>query len=488
MGFSVAVAKVVDKAGYNLPAGPAILSAVFEGIQLPIDKALSVESKYFAKLLTDPVARNIIRTTFISKQAAEKGARRPAGVPKTNFTKVGVLGAGMMGAGIALVSAKAGIDVVLIDRDTATAEKGKAYSEKAFAKEISRGTMSQEQADAILARITPTDDFALLAGCQMVIEAVFEDVAVKADITRKAEAVLPVDAIFATNTSTLPIAQLAGASARRAQFIGTHFFSPVDRMGLVEIIMGKQTAPATLAKAMDFVARLRKTPIVVNDSRGFYTSRVFRMMIFEGAAMLEEGIAPARIENAARSVGFPVGPLALLDEVTLELPVKILDDAAGEPGNTYTIEKGLTVLRRMIALGRGSRKAGGGFYDYPAGAPKQLWPGLVTEFAIAGEQPPQHDLKARFLYAQANETARCMEEGVIETAEDGDLGALYGWGFPAWTGGTLSYIDTVGIAAFVAEADRLAQLYGARFAPTAWLRDKAAKGEGFYPRPTARLG
>ncbi len=483
MGFSVGVAQVVDKAGYNMPAAPAILSAVFEGIQLPIDKALSVESKYFAKLLTDPVARNIIRTTFISKQAAEKGARRPAGVAKTTFTKVGVLGAGMMGAGIALISAQAGIDVVLIDRDVATAEKGKGYSAKVFGKQVAKGAMTQDKADAILARITPTDDFAQLDGCQMVIEAVFEDLGIKAETTRKAEAVIPADAIFASNTSTLPIGQLAEASARPAQFIGTHFFSPVDRMGLVEVIMGKQTAPETLAKALDFVAQVRKTPIVVNDSRGFYTSRVFRMMIFEGVAMLEEGVEPARIENAAKAAGFPVGPLALLDEVTMELPVKILEDAAGEAGNTYTIEKGMAVLKRMIAMGRGSRKAGGGFYAYPEGAPKHLWKGLAEEFPVSAEQPDQSELKARLLYAQAIETARCLEEGVIETSEDGDLGAVYGWGFPAWTGGTLSFIDTVGIAAFVAECDRLAQLYGERFAPSAWLRARADKGEGFYPDP-----
>ena len=484
MGFSVGVAQVVNKAGYNLPAAPAILSAVFEGIQLPMDKALSVESKYFAKLLTDPVARNIIRTTFISKQAAEKGARRPAGVPKASFTKICVLGAGMMGAGIALVSAQAGIDVVLLDRDVATAEKGKAYSAKAFGKLIAKGTMTQEKADVILAHITPTDDFAQLEGCQMVIEAVFEDAGIKADTTKKAEAVLPADAIFASNTSTLPIGQLAQASVRPDQFIGTHFFSPVDRMGLVEVIIGKQTSPETLARTLDFVAQVRKTPIVVNDSRGFYTSRVFRMMIFEGVAMLEEGVEPARIENAAKSVGFPVGPLALLDEVTMELPVKIIEDAAGLDGNTYTIEKGFDVLKRMITLGRGSRKVGGGFYEYPQGASKHLWQGLRQEFPPAAQQPPQADLKARFLYAQANETARCFEEGVIETAEDGDLGAIYGWGFPAWTGGTLSFIDTVGIAAFVAEADRLAQLYGARFAPSAWLRERAARGEGFYPAST----
>jgi 3-hydroxyacyl-CoA dehydrogenase/enoyl-CoA hydratase/3-hydroxybutyryl-CoA epimerase len=479
-GMTMAAARVVNSAGYNLPAPAAILSAVFEGIQLPFDKALSVEGKYFAKLLTDPVARNIIRTTFISKQGAEKGARRPAGVPKTVFTKIGVLGAGMMGAGIALVAAQAGIDVVLIDRDQASADKGKGYSEKAFGKRIAKGSLTQDRADAMLARITPTDDFAKLDGCQMVVEAVFEDAAVKAEATRKAEQYLPADAIFATNTSTLPIGGLSAASSRPSQFIGTHFFSPVDRMGLVEIIMGKQTAPETLAKALDLVAQLRKTPIVVNDSRGFYTSRVFRMFIFEGVAMLEEGIEPARIENAAKAAGFPIGPLALLDEVTMELPVKIIDDAAGEPGNTYTIEGGYKVLKRMIELGRGSRKAGGGFYEYLDGGSKRIWHGLAQEFPIAADQPEQETLKNRFLYSQAIETARCFEEGVIETAEDGDLGAIYGWGYPAWTGGTLSFIDTVGIAAFVAEADRLARTCGSRFAPSAWLRDRAARGENFY--------
>lgn len=480
LGMTLDSARVVSTGGYNLPAPAAILSAVFEGIQLPFDKALAVEGKYFAKLLTNPVARNIIRTTFISKQGAEKGARRPTGVPKTVFTKIGVLGAGMMGAGIALVAAQAGIDVVLIDRDQASADKGKGYSEKAFDKLVTKGSLTQDKADAMLARISPTDDFARLDGCQMVIEAVFEDAAVKAEATRKAEQYLPADAVFATNTSTLPIGGLAAASSRPAQFIGTHFFSPVDRMGLVEIIMGKQTAPETLAKALDLVAQLRKTPIVVNDSRGFYTSRVFRMFIFEGAAMLEEGIEPARIENAAKAAGFPIGPLALLDEVTIELPVKIIDDAAGEPGNTYTIEKGYQVLKRMIELGRGSRKAGGGFYEYLDGGSKRIWRGLAQEFPVAADQPEQAFLKNRFLYSQAIETARCFEEGVIETVEDGDLGAIYGWGYPAWTGGTLSFIDTVGIGDFIAEADQLAQACGSRFAPSAWLRDRAARGEGFY--------
>ena len=490
MSFSVAAAKVVDKAGYNLPAPGAILSAVFEGIQLPFDRALSVESKYFATLLTGPVARNIIRSTFISKLAAEKGARRPAGVPQASFTRIGVLGAGMMGAGIALVTAQAGIDVVLIDRDTATAQKGKAYSEKVFGKQVAKGSLTRDKADAMLARITPTDDFALLAGCDLVVEAVFEDMGIKAETTRKAEAVLPKGAVFATNTSSLPITGLAKASARPEQFIGLHFFSPVDRMGLVEVIMGKQTGKEALAKALDFIAKLRKTPIVVNDSRGFYTSRVFRMFIFEGVAMLQDGVEPARIENAAKAAGFPIGPLALLDEVTMELPVKIVAEAAADTStvNKYTIENGAQVLDRMIALGRGSRKAGGGFYDYPATGGKHLWAGLAKEFPPAAEQPSHEELQKRFLYAQANETAQTFEEGVLETVEDADLGAIYGWGFPAWTGGTLSYIDTVGIAEFVAESDRLAKAWGSRFAPSDWLRAKAAKGEGFYPAPSAHKG
>ncbi|MBB3982738.1 3-hydroxyacyl-CoA dehydrogenase/enoyl-CoA hydratase/3-hydroxybutyryl-CoA epimerase [Sphingobium fontiphilum] len=478
----------IAQKGYNTPAPQAILSCVFEGLQLPFDKALAVESKYFAKLLTDPVARNIIRTTFISKLAAEKGARRPAGVPKSEVRKLGVLGAGMMGAGIAFVSATAGIEVVLLDRDVPTAEKGKAYTAKVQGKLIEKGKLSQDKADAVLARITPTDDYALLEGCDMIVEAVFEDMGIKAETTRKAEAVIPASAVYASNTSSLPISELAKASQRPDQFIGIHFFSPVDRMGLVEVIVGKQTSKETLARALDFIAQLRKTPIVVNDSRGFYTSRVFRMFIFEGVAMLEDGVEPARIENAAKAAGFPIGPLALLDEVTMELPVKIIDEAARDAAmtvNKYTIERGMPVLQRMIALGRGSRKAGGGFYEYPATGGKRLWPGLAQEFPPAAEQPDLEELKKRFLYSQANETAQTLEEGVLETPEDADLGAIYGWGFPAWTGGTLSYIDTVGIATFVAEADRLAKLYGSRFAPSAWLRAKAEKGEGFYPAATA---
>ena len=468
------------KSGYNLPAPLAILNAVFHGMQLPFDKALAVEGKYFARLLTDPVSRNIIRTTFISRQAAEKGARRPAGVPKFEVKKVGVLGAGMMGAGIAFVSANAGIEVVLLDRDVPTAEKGKAYSAKVLGKQIEKGKLTQEKADAILARITPTDDFAALQGCDLIVEAVFEDTAIKAETTRKAEAVIPAQAVFASNTSTLPISQLAAASKRPEQFIGLHFFSPVDRMGLVEVIMGKHTSKETLAKGLDFIAQLRKTPIVVNDSRGFYTSRVFQMLIHEGAAMLGEGVPPAVIENAARAVGMPVGPLALLDELTLDLPLKIVDQAVAEEGDRYTPPAGVAVMRRMKdEIGRSSRKEGGAFYEYPEGGTKHLWKGLGEHFPVKDGWDIE-DLKKRYLYAQAMETIRCLEEGVLETPQDADLGSVYGWGFPGWTGGTISYVDTVGIEKFVEEADRLAQRYGPRFLPSAWLREKAARGESFY--------
>ena len=484
LAYTMAAAAIAKK-GYNTPAPLAILATVFEGMQLPFDKALAVEGKYFAKLLSDPVAGNIIRTSFISKQAAEKGARRPAGVPKSEVRKVGVLGAGMMGAGIAYVSANAGIEVILLDRDNPTAEKGKAYSSKVQSKLIEKGKLTQDKADAVRARITATDDYALLEGCDLVVEAVFEDPAIKADTTRKAEAVIPQNAVFASNTSTLPISQLAQASQRPDQFIGIHFFSPVDRMGLVEVIMGKQTSQETLAKALDYIAQLRKTPIVVNDSRGFYTSRVFQTFIHEGGAMLMEGVPPAVIENAAKAAGMPTGPLALLDELTFDLPLKIVDQAIAEEGDKYTPPAGVPALRKMRdELGRSGRKSGGGFYDYPEGGQKHLWKGLAEHFPVTADYDVE-ELKKRYLYAQAMETARCLEEGVLKTPQDADLGAVYGWGFPLWSGGTISYIDTVGIETFVAEADRFAQKYGPRFLPSVWLRERAAKGQAFYDEAPA---
>jgi len=482
MFFSFKSAKATTM-GRNYPAPIAITSAVFEGVQLPFDRALKVESKYFAKLLTGPVARNIIRTSFINKSAAERLINRPAGVPKLSVKKLGVLGAGLMGSGIANVAAGVGMEVILLDNTGERAAAGKSAVAATLAKDVQRARRTQHEADAILARITPTADYALLENCDLVVEAVFEDTAIKAAVTAKAEAVLPSTAIFATNTSTLPITGLAKASMRPDQFIGLHFFSPVERMALVEVIMGKSTSQETLAKGLDFVAQLRKTPIVVNDRRGFFTSRVFATFTHEGMAMLEEGITPARIENGAKQAGMPIGPLALLDEVTLDLTYKIIQQSTAELGAAYEPPCGTNVLRRMIETEkRPSRRAGGGFYDYPKDAPKHIWPGLQEIYPAAAVQPDIAEIKNRFLYVQAMETARCLEEGVLMHAEDGDLGSTLGWGFPLWTGGTLSLIDTVGLENFIKTCDALAQEHGKRFAPSPWLRARAAAGQSFLTR------
>ena len=466
---------------HNYPAAQAILSAVFDGVQMPMDLALKLEGKYFAKLLAGPEARNIIRTSFVSKGEAERLARRPQGVDKAVVKTVGVLGAGMMGSGIAFVSALAGIDVALLDSTPEAAERGRANCAKLLAKDVERKRRTPQDADAILARIRPTTDFADLAGSDIVVEAVFEDAAIKADVTRKTEAAIGKKVIFASNTSTLPISELAKAFGRPTDFIGLHFFSPVDRMALVEVIMGRQTSQETLAHALDFVAQLRKTPIVVNDSRGFYTSRVFQTFIHEGMAMLAEGVAPALIENAARLAGMPVGPLAVTDEVTLELPMKIIREAEAQDGAAYQRPAGANVLKRMIdELGRPGRKAGGGFYEYPEGGKKQLWSGLATAFPVAAVQPDLSEVKTRLLYIQALDTVRCLDEGVLTHPADADLGSVLAWGYPTYTGGTISFIETIGLPEFVATSDRLAQLYGERFRAPDSLRAKAAKNERFY--------
>ena len=477
--FTMATAKLRARYGDNYPAPISVLTVLFEGIQVPFDKGLLVESRHFARLISDPVGRNIIRTTFVNKGAAEKGARRPVGLAATKVSKVGILGAGMMGAGIAYVSAKAGIDVVLLDTSLAAAEKGKDYSSKLIAKQIERGATTQAKADGMLARITPTTDYADLAGVDLVVEAVFEDTAIKSDVTRKAAAVISGNALFASNTSTLPISQLAEAFERPEDFIGLHFFSPVDRMALVEVIMGGKTCPEALARALDYVAQIRKTPIVVNDSRGFYTSRVFQTFIHEGMELLREGVSPALIENVARQAGMPVGPLAVTDEVTLELPMRIVKQSEAED-QSYTRPTSMEVMEKMVdQLGRPGRKGGGGFYDYPESGRKHLWKGLGEQFPRASEQPTADEVKKRLLYVQALETARCLEEGVLTHPADGDLGSVFGWGFPTWSGGTLSLIETVGVATFVTECDRMAQCYGARFLPTKGLRSMADAGRGF---------
>jgi 3-hydroxyacyl-CoA dehydrogenase/enoyl-CoA hydratase/3-hydroxybutyryl-CoA epimerase len=474
-------ARIAAQTQRNYPAPIAILDCIFAGTLMPIDKALDLESKYFAKLLCGPVSRNIVRTMFVSKGELAGLSRRPMDIPKAKFASVGVLGGGMMGSGIALVAAVAGLDVVLLDTDMARAEKGKAYAVGALDKDVQRGRRSRAQADAILQRIRPTTGYSDLARCEIVIEAVFEDQGIKADVTRKAEAVIAKGAVFASNTSTIPISELAGAAQRPAHFIGLHFFSPVDRMPLVEVILGRQTTAETLARALDFVGQLRMVPIVVKDSRGFYTSRVFQTFIHEGMRMVEEGVLPALVENAARMAGFPVGPLAVTDEVTLELPMKIVAESEKALGAEYVRPCAYNVMKRMLEeFERPGKRAGKGFYDYPEGGKKRLWPGLARAFPPAPLQPPVDELRKRLLFIQALETARCIESGVLSQAKEGDVGSVLGWGYPSWTGGTLSFIETVGLPDFIAECDRMAAAYGPRFTPSEWLRERAATGETFY--------
>jgi 3-hydroxyacyl-CoA dehydrogenase/enoyl-CoA hydratase/3-hydroxybutyryl-CoA epimerase len=431
----------------------------------------------------------MIRTLFINMQKANRGAARPMDIPPAKLDTVGILGAGMMGAGIAYVSALAGLNVILIDQSQEAADKGKAYTAKLNAKGIERGKLTAEKSDAILARITSTTDYAGLAKADLVIEAVFETREIKADVTKRAAAVLPKHAVFASNTSTLPITGLAEAWTAAGRdtggFIGIHFFSPVDKMQLVEIIKGKQTNAATLAVAMDYVKRIKKTPIVVNDSRGFYTSRVFGTYTREGMEMLVEGITPALIENAGKQTGMPMPPLALTDEVALDLVYKVTKQTAKDLGAAYKPSAVDPLIEKMVVeLGRIGKKAGKGFYDWPAEKDgiKRLWPGLKTlvKAKPEAEQPDVKELKTRFLYRQALEAARCYEEGVVTDPADADVGAILGWGFAPWTGGPLSLIDTVGVAAFVAECDRLAQRYGERFAPSKQLREMAKSGASFY--------
>ncbi len=483
--FLVGNSLVAKNTWHNFPAPNAIMSAVYEGCQLPFDRGLAVESKYFGKLLAGPVARNLMRTLFVNKGLADALARRPAGIAKSQVGKLGILGAGMMGAGIAYVSAQAGIEVVLLDTSREAAEKGRGYSSKLLAKGIQRGKVTQDQADALLSRIKATSDYADLAGCELVVEAVFEQRDIKADVTAKAEAVIGKGTVLASNTSTLPITGLAQASKRPANFIGIHFFSPVDKMPLVEIIVGRRTSEATLARALDYVGQLKKTPIVVNDSRGFYTSRVIGTISNEGQAMLAEGIAPALIENAAKMAGFPVGPLAVSDEVTLELQWKITRQTEQDLGARFIKPVGYDGLEKMIQLGRLGRRQGGGYYDYPADGPKRLWPGLKDHWPVSAEQPPVEEVMKRFLFIESLESVRCFEEGVIAHPADADLGSILGIGYPAWTGGALSYIETLGVPEFVAECQRLAKRYGPRFKPTRSLKKMAAAGEGFYPLPGA---
>ena len=469
----------------NYPAARAILQVVYEGLQLPIDQALRVESRWFAKILRSPQAAAMIRTLFVSMGELNKGARRPANVPVKPLKKIGVLGAGFMGGGIAYVSALAGLEVVLIDRDPETAEKGKAHSQKLMTDQVNRGRATTADRDTVLARIKPTADLVALKDCELVVEAVFEDRKVKEELISRTKNVLGDQAIFGSNTSTLPITSLAAAFKDRARFIGIHFFSPVERMMLVEIIMGKQTGDAALALALDYVRAIRKTPIVVNDSRGFYTSRVVGTYIREGHLMLTEGVPAAMIENVGRMAGMPVGPLALNDEVAVDLAWKILQATEADLGAKAIDPKQKALLEEMVEKrGRYGRKNSKGFYDYPPNGPKRLWQGL------ADLQPKKLDpdaidiavLKRRLLAIQALESARCIEEQVVTDVREADVGSILGFGFAPFTGGTISYIDGMGAAAFVDLCNSLAKDCGERFKPCKLLLEMAKKGETFYRR------
>ena len=476
-----------EKTYDNYPAPKHILSCVYEGLSTNLDTGLAIEARYFTNLVMSPVSKNMIRSLFFGMQEANKLASRPVGVPPQKYTKVGMLGAGMMGAGIAMSTATAGIDIVLLDTTQEAADKGKAYAAKQWGKQVAKGRMTQEAADALLARIHPTADYADLKGCELVIEAVFEKREIKADVTKKTEAVIGSDAIFASNTSTLPITGLAEASVRPANFIGLHFFSPAEKMPLVEIIVGKATSDATLARSMDYVRAIGKTPIVVNDSRGFYTSRVFGTYVSEGMALLEEGVPPALIDKAGLMAGMPVGPLALADEVSIELVYKIGQQTRADLGAAYVERAADRVAKKMVAeLGRLGRKSGAGFYDYPADGAKRLWPGLAQQFpqrvgadgtALIGLD----EIIERLILVQSVETARCLEEQVLRAPIDADVGAILGWGYPPFRGGPIGWLHTLGMPAAVATLDRLAERHGPRFAAPKILREMAAKGERFYP-------
>ncbi|MBI4860540.1 MAG: enoyl-CoA hydratase/isomerase family protein [Candidatus Riflebacteria bacterium] len=479
----VAPGMVFEKTKGCYPAPRAILAAIVEGALVDFDTALRIESRYFVSLATGQVAKNMIGTLWFQMNAAKSGKSRPAGFPARTFRTVGLLGAGMMGSGIAHACATAGIDVVLEDMTIERAEAGKAHSRKLLSKKVAQGYLSEERMAETLRRIKPTACIGDLAGCDLVIEAVFEDRGLKAQVTGETEACTSEATIFASNTSTLPITGLALASRRPDRFIGLHFFSPVDRMKLVEIIVGEKTSRETLAQAIDFVMQIKKIPIVVNDSRGFFTSRVFGTFVNEGMAMLGEGIDPSVIEQAAIQAGMPVGPLAVSDEVTLSLIAHIRDqtradlEAANQP---YVPHPAEAVLDRMVGtFGRKGRASGAGFYEYPRDGKKFLWPGLREHFARPDPGLPLKEVQDRLLFVQVVESIRCLEEGVLTNVQDANVGSILGLGFAPWSGGVLQYANQYGIREFEARARELARAYGARFEPPRLLVEKAGRNELF---------
>ena len=469
--LAVAPAVLAQKTRGLYPATQAILEAMVEGALVDYDTAVRIEARKLAKVMVGQNAKNMIQAFFFDLQAIRSGKARPKGFASWRPAKVGILGAGMMGAGIAHANASRGIACVLKDVSAEKAAAGLAAIRKVTAAQVKRGALDELGEAKLLALVTPTADARALDGCELIVEAVFENRALKAEVTREAEPMLAPDGVFASNTSTLPITGLAAASARPERFVGLHFFSPVHKMKLVEIIRGQKTSDETIARAYDYVIALGKTPIVVNDSRGFFTSRVFGTYVMEGAAMLAEGIAAPLIEHAALAAGMPVGPLAVLDETSLALSVHVLEQTRADwqaEGRTYVPSAGEALVEKMVKeLGRPGRAGGGGFYDYPAGAPKRLWPGLATHFAKAGVDADIDALKQRLLYRQSIETARCLAEGVLTSTAEANIGSIFGIGFPAWTGGAIQFVASEGKERFLANAAALAERHGDRFAISA---------------------
>jgi 3-hydroxyacyl-CoA dehydrogenase/enoyl-CoA hydratase/3-hydroxybutyryl-CoA epimerase len=470
--------------GAPMPAPHHIMCAAVEGAGVDFDTALAIEGRYFVNLAKGQIAKNMIQAFWFDLNAINGGGSRPDGFEKRPAQKVAVLGAGMMGAGIAYVSARNGMEVVLKDVSLDAAEKGKAYSQKILDKAVSRGKLDEAKRDEILARITPTADYNDLAGCDLVVEAVFEKVSLKHEVFQETENIVASDALLGSNTSTLPITSLAEGVQRKHDFIGLHFFSPVDKMPLLEIIRGDQTSDEALARALDYAAQIKKTPIVVNDSRGFFTSRVIGTFVNEALSMLGEGISPSTIEQATTQAGYPVGALQLADELNLELFLKIRNEAREAAGDSYVGHPAEAVVEKMVELGRPGRLRGAGFFDYDeSGRRTGLWPGLAEHFPVQGDPSAVdiHELEERMLVIEAVESARCVEEGVIIETADANIGSIMGIGFPPWTGGVLQYINGFpgGIAAFVARADEFAAKFGARFEPNPLLRKKAENGETF---------
>ena len=481
MTFVGASAMVNGKTQGVYPAAKALLSAVYEGAMVPFDTALRIEARWFTNVLMNPSSEAMIRSLFINKEALDKGANRPDVADQT-VKKVGVLGAGMMGAGISLVSALAGIEVVLIDREQTSSDTGKSYTSNYMDKGIALKKVTAEKKAKVLSMITATTDLNALKGCDLIIEAVFEDVSVKAEMTKKVEAIVGDDCIFATNTSTLPITELAKASMRADKFIGIHFFSPVDKMALVEIIRGRETGDLAVAKSLDFVRQIRKTPIVVNDERFFYANRCILPYVNEGLRMLQEGVTPVLIENAAKLVGMPLGPLQLTDETSIDLGVKIAKATKMAMGNAYD-DTADELIFWMAEEGRLGRKTKAGFYNYDEkGKRLYLWSGLKERYTPSHEQPNLVDLQHRLLFSQVLEAVRALEEGVLMDIREGDVGAILGWGFSPWSGGPFSWLDILGTPYAAARCDELNKVYGNRFECPALLREMASENQSFYGR------